>query len=302
MIQLRAIVTACAFSSLVATARGAEPAEVIDLWPEKPPGFQVEGGPERDTSGPEGRPVAGRPVVRLGFVSEPEIHVYRPADGTGVGTAVVVCPGGGFNILAWDLEGTEVAEWLNSVGVTAAVLKYRAPTAKADPNWLPPVQDAQRAVSLVRAKAGTWGLAADRVGILGFSAGGKAAAMTALANGRRAYEPVDAADETSCRPDFAALVYPAYLVGDDGRLRPEVVVTNEAPPTFLAHAYDDKIGPANSVRLFEALKEAGVPAELHVYSTGGHGYGLRPTDQPVTAWPKRCEEWMRTQGLLAPAD
>lgn len=273
----------------------ADPA-VVSLWPGEPPGFQVESGPERDTSGPESNQVAGRPVIRLGDVSKPELHVFRPENPNGA--AVVVCPGGGFNILAWDLEGTEVAEWLNSIGVTAAILKYRVPTAKHDPNWLPPAQDAQRAVRLVRAHAGEWGVDPARIGLLGFSAGGRTAAMAALKSSEQLYEPTDEADKASPRPDFLVLVYTAYLVGEDGSRKPEVTVTKEAPPTFLVHAYDDPVTPKSSVQLFLALKDAGVPAELHIYETGGHGYGLRPTEKPVTAWPKRCEEWMRARGLL----
>lgn len=282
--------------ALVSGATLAAEPTVIGVWPGKPPGYQVETGPERDTSCPESGKVAGRSVIRLGDVSKPELHIYRPEKANGA--AVVICPGGGFNILAWDLEGIEVAEWLNSIGVTAAVLKYRVPTAKSDPNWLPPAQDAQRAVRLVRAHAGEWGVDPARVGLLGFSAGGRTAAMAALKAGEQLYEPLDDADRSSARPDFLCLIYTAYLVGEDGTPKPEVTVTKDAPPTFLVHAYDDPVTPKSSVQLFLALKDAGVPAELHVYDSGGHGYGLRPTDKPVTSWPKRCEEWMRTRGLL----
>lgn len=274
---------------------GAEPA-VMKLWPDKPPGYQVDSGPEADLTKPTDNEVGGKRLIRLGNVSVPELHVFRPEKPNG--TAVVICPGGGFHILAWDLEGTEVAEWLNSIGVTAAVLKYRAPTADADPNWLPPAQDAQRAMRLVRANAADWGVDPARVGLLGFSAGGRTAAMAALKAGEKLYEPVDDTDQGSAKANFLALIYTAYLVGDDGVRKPEVTVTKDAPPTFLVHAYDDPVTPKSSVQLFLALKDAGVPAELHVYETGGHGYGLRPTEQPVTAWPKRCEEWMRGRGLL----
>ena len=282
--------------SLSSVSYSAEPI-VVDLWPAGVPGFQVEGGTERDTSGPDSRPVAGRSVIRLGDVSKPQIHVYQPPAQKRNGASVVICPGGGFNILAWDLEGTEVAEWLNSIGVTAVVLKYRVPTAKADPKWLPPVQDAQRAISLVRARADEWQLDPQRVGLLGFSAGGNTAAMTGVSSDRR-YESSDAADQASWRPDFLVLVYPAYLVDESGELRSEVTVSKETPPTFLAHAYDDPVTPKSSVEFFLALKNAGVPAELHVYDTGGHGYGLRKTEQPVTTWNERCAEWMASRGLL----
>lgn len=284
-------------AGLCGLSNAAEPM-VVDLWPEKPPGFQVEGGPERDTTGPDGRGVAGRSVIRLGDVSKPQLHVYQPAEGKRNGTAVVICPGGGFNILAWDLEGTEVAEWFNSLGVTAAVLKYRVPTRSADPNWLPPTQDAQRALSLVRAHADEWQVNPERVGILGFSAGGRTAAMATVNPSKRLYEKVDATDEAAHRPDFTVLVYPAYLVDDKGTLLPEVTVSKETPPTFLVHAYDDGVTPKSSVQFFLACKDAGVPAELHIYDTGGHGYGLRKTEQPVTRWSERCAEWMKSRGLL----
>jgi len=296
MIRLATSVLLAMLVLLSAVSKAAEPV-VVDLWPNGVPGFQVEGGPERDTTGPDGRPVAGRPVIRLGDVSTPQIHVYLPPADKRNGASVVICPGGGFNILAWDLEGTEVAEWLNSLGVTAAVLKYRVPTAKHDPKWLPPVQDAQRAISLVRAHADEWQLDPQRVGLLGFSAGGNTAAMAAVSADRR-YEAADAADKSAWRPDFLVLVYPAYLVDESGELRKEVTVSKKTPPTFLAHAYDDPVTPKSSVEFFLALKNAGVPAELHVYDTGGHGYGLRKTEQPVTTWNARCAEWMASRGLL----
>ena len=277
---------------------GASEPVLIDLWPDKPPGFQIEGGPERDTSGPDSNKVAGRHVIRLGDVSRPQLHVYQPSADKRNGTAVVICPGGGFNILAWDLEGTEVAEWLNGLGVTAAVLKYRVPTAKHDPNWLPPAQDAQRAVSLVRSRAAEWGVDPSKVGLLGFSAGGRTAAMASAHSGKRLYEPADAADTGSVRPDFVVLIYPGYLADDAGNLRDDLPITKDSPPAFLVHAYDDRVTPRSSVAYFLALKDAGVPAELHIYDSGGHGYGLRPTAQPVTHWPDRCEEWMRSRGLL----
>jgi acetyl esterase/lipase len=284
--------------SLSATWLPAAEPVVIDLWPDKPPGYQVEGGPERDMTRPNEGKVAGRRVIRLGNVSKPQVHVYPAPKDKANGTAVVICPGGGFNILAWDLEGTEVAEWLNSIGVTAAVLKYRAPTAKADPNWLPPAQDAQRAVRLVRSRASEWGVDPAKIGLLGFSAGGRTAAMAALKSAENLYEPADNADKTSAEADFVVLVYPAYLVDDSGKLKPEVTVTEKSPPAFLVHAYDDPVTPKSSVQLFLAYKDVNVPAELHVYDTGGHGYGLRPTERPVTLWSKRCEEWMASRGLL----
>lgn len=271
---------------------------IVDLWPEKPPGYQVTGGPERDTSTADSRLVAGRSIIRLGQVSAPQLHVYPAAEATRNGTAVVICPGGAFKILAWDLEGTEVAEWLNSLGVTAAVLKYRVPTHDAETDWVPPVQDAQRAIRWLRANREKWSIDAEKIGIMGFSAGGKTAAMTAISGKTELYEPIGAIDEQSPRPDFQMLIYPAYLVDEAGQLRPEVTISETSPPAFLVHAQDDPVPNQNSVKYFLALDGADVPAELHVFQSGGHGYGLRETEQPVSDWPDLCEDWLRLRGLV----
>jgi acetyl esterase/lipase len=212
----------------------------------------------------------------------------------------VICPGGGFSILAWDLEGTEVAEWLNTLGVTGIVLKYRVPTRDRDPVWLAPVQDAQRALSLTRSRAAEWKLNADRVGVLGFSAGGQTAVLAAIKTGTRTYDAADEIDKASCKADFAAIIYPGGLVDSKtGQLREDVQVTKDAPPMFFAHAQDDGAIVENSVLLFLALKKAGVPAEMHVYDAGGHGYGLRTVPEfPVTTWHHRCGDWLNRRGLL----
>jgi len=286
---------------LVVPAVAAEPDEVLRLWEGRPPGFQVDAGEERDVSDADSRQVAGQSVVRLGGVSDPELHVYRPAEGAAHPTAIVICPGGGFSILAWDLEGTEVAEWLQSSGITAAVLKYRAPTRGDDPRWQAPASDAQRAVRKLRARsaAADWGI--EHVGILGFSAGGQTAARVAVAGGEAYYPPQDALDrEVSARVDFAVLVYPAYLLGDDGRLDPAFAADEATPPMFFAHAQDDPISCLGSLELFRAQQQAGVPSELHIYAGGGHGFGMRPTVQACSRWPARCEAWLRQGGWLPP--
>lgn len=284
-----------------AAARAAEPL-AFNLWPGKPPGETKEFPPEADTTKADGKLIAGRRVIRLGNVSTPQITVYRPLKGADTGAAVVIAPGGGHSILAYDLEGTEVAEWLNGIGVTGVVLKYRVPTRTPnDRRWLAAVQDAQRAMSLLRSKAGEWGIDPRRIGILGFSAGGETAALTALLNERQ-YEAVDGADKVSSRPDFAVLVYPGGLVErgkEEQGLLAHVKVTKGTPPMFLVHAYDDRVSPLNSALLFVELKKADIPAELHIYSHGGHGYGLRQTGEPVTTWHHRCAEWMRRQGFLS---
>lgn len=279
-----------------------ESSSVIDLWPGEAPGEVKANGPEADTSKPNEGLVAGKPLIRLGNVTKAQIHVFLPPKEKANGTAVVVCPGGGFHILAWDLEGTEVAEWLNSIGVAAIVLKYRVPTAALKPSWLTPVMDGQRALSLVRSHAQEWGINANRIGILGFSAGGHLAARCALEFADRKYSAVDDADKLSCRPDFAVLTYAAYAYDSKtGQLAEDVKVPKETPPLFFVHAYDDPVSPLNSLLLAAEAKKAGIPAEVHLYDTGGHGYGLRPQAQfPVTSWPKRCEEWMQRNGWLTP--
>jgi acetyl esterase/lipase len=279
-------------------ARAQEP-KPIEIWPGKPPGDAVELEPERDMTGPgDGKP-AGRRVTRIGNVSTPTITVYRPPADKANGTSVVICPGGGHRILAWDHEGTEVAEWLNSIGVTAVLLKYRVPFRNPDKKWEAAVQDAQRAVSLTRSHAEEWGLNPDRIGILGFSAGGQTAGYTCVLHRDRQYQKVDDVDDVSCRPDFAVLVYPAWLIKDNNtELADDVVVDDQTPPMFFAHAWDDPIRVENSLLMAAALKQAGVKCDLHVYANGGHGFGLRPTDEPCSKWPLACEQWMQRNGWL----
>lgn len=278
----------------------------IRLWPDRVPGIVAAEGPERDTTGDKGRQVQGKRVIRLGNVSVPMLTIYPAPKETNTGTAVIVCPGGGYNILAYDLEGSEVCEYFNSIGVTAALLKYRVPRPKnqdgLDPETkLPigPLMDSQRAVSLLRSRAEELGLSSDRIGILGFSAGGNLAARTCTQFHNRQYEAIDDADKASCRPDFAVLVYPAYLYRDgDDLLSPAVPVSAKTPPMLLTMAFDDRVGPENILRMGIALKRNNVPAEVHLYPTGGHGYGLRPSEHQATTWPARCTAWLAANGWL----
>lgn len=288
----------CCVACLVPLTARAEKPATIELWPGKPPGETRDVGEEKDITTDKSDRVAGKRLIRLTNVSKPTLTVYPAPKGTGTGAAVLVCPGGGYNVLAMDLEGTEVCEWLNSIGVTAVLLKYRVPAR--DKAKLAPLQDAQRAVSLVRSKAKEWKVDPRRIGILGFSAGGNLAARTALGYEKRTYKATDKADEASCRPDFAILVYPAYLANDKkDALREGITVTKDSPPTFLVHSKDDRGVPyQNSELLHKALKDAGVKAELRLYETGGHGYGLRKTKDPSTTWNERCAEWLEAQGWL----
>ena len=282
-----------AFICLASAGQTPPVSATIPLWTGKPPGDTKTLEPERDTSGPNGRNVAGKPVIRLGNVSTPALVVYKPEKPNGA--SVVICPGGGHQILAWDLEGTEVAEWLNRLGVTAFVLKYRVPFRDPAMRYRAAVQDAQRAISLIRSRAGEWNLDTKRIGILGFSAGGETATLATLLNDRL-YEATDAADKQPYRADFAVLVYPAYLANKEGTaLQPHVTLPKDCPPFLLIHAADDPVTSDSSLLLFQALKRAKVPAELHIFASGGHGYGLRPAEAAVTRWPKLAEDWLKPQ-------
>ncbi len=273
---------------------------VLDVWATKPPGEHKELPKEADQTKDSDKLIAGRRIIKLGNVSTPQLAIYRPAKDKDTGAAVVICPGGGFNILAYDLEGTEVAEWLNSIGVTGIVLKYRVPARDPKSRHLAALQDTQRAISLVRSKSGEWGIDPKRIGVLGFSAGGAAAGMAALEFKQRSYPPFDSVDQVSCRPDFALLIYAAYFVErGQSELRPGVKVPQDAPPVFFVHAFDDGIPVQNALLLAAEFKKANVPAEVHTYDVGGHGYGLRyVAEQPVTTWPARAADWMARRGLL----
>jgi len=290
------VITLFGFTALL---RAAPPAP-IDLWPGgAAPGDTGASGEEKDTTKPTDKLIAGKPVVRLGNVSRPAITVFKPARREDTGAAVIVAPGGGYHILAWDLEGTEVCDWLNSLGVTAVLLKYRVPKRPDRERYAAPLQDAQRAISLVRHRAKEFGIDPQRVGMLGFSAGAHLSAVLSTST-NRAYPPIDDADKTGLRPDFVVLLYPAYLtlkeLGD--KTPPEINVTSNTPPTFIAITQDDPVRMENALHYAMVLKQSKVPVELHLYPSGGHGYGLRRTKETVTTWPDRAADWMKSFGWL----
>jgi len=287
------------FLSLSTALLAADP-ESINLWPGKAPSETKELPAESDVNKPTDALVGGRKIIKLANVSTPTLAIYRPADGKGNGAAMIICPGGGHNILAYDHEGTECAEYFAKLGVTGIVLKYRVPARSPDKRWIGAVQDAQRAVSLVRSKAEAWKLDPQRIGILGFSAGGETAGLAAILHAQRQYETVDSVDNVSCRPDFAALIYAGGFTTKDkpGELCDYVKVDKTTPPMFLVHAYDDPVPAANSLLVAAECKKAGVSAELHLYSSGGHGYGMRKTGHPVNSWPDRCAEWLEDSGWM----
>lgn len=274
---------------------------VMALWPGPAPGEVGPLPPESDLTKPTDELVAGRPLVRLSNVTRPEIVVCPPMNAPANGAVVIVCPGGGYGQLAMDLEGTEVRDWLDALGVTTVILKYRVPRREGREKHAAPLQDLQRAISLVRNRAADFGLDPGRIGVLGFSAGGHLAAMASNQFGHRTYPALDGSDRSGCRPDFCILVYPAYLATRDESpaLVPELQVTCRTPPTFLIQTQDDPVGIENTLCYFLALQRHAVAAEVHVYPSGGHGYGLRRTGQAVTTWPQRAADWLREGGWLA---
>jgi acetyl esterase/lipase len=277
----------------------AETLEPLPLWPDTPPGDTRHFGEEHDTTKPGDNLIAGKRLIRLANVSAPTLQVYQPPAGSATGAAVIVCPGGAYHILAMDLEGTEVCEWLNSIGVTGILLKYRVPRREGREKHEAPLQDAQRALRLARHRAADWGIDPNRIGVLGFSAGGHLAAALST-RPERTYPKIDDADVEMSRPNFSVLVYPGYLTiqENNDKVAEELHVSAETPPTFMVMTQDDPVRVANVLHYALALDAAKVPIELHIYPTGGHGYGLRRTENPVTAWPDRVADWLKAGGWL----
>lgn len=300
-LQLAAVLFATACISAV---NAAVPSGPIELWPQIPPGDTAESmkalGDEKDISKPGEGLVAGKPLIRLGNVSRPTITISKPAPDKDTGAAVLICPGGAYFILAMDLEGTEVVSWINSVGVTGIVLKYRVPARPNRERYEAPLQDAQRAMGLVRQHASEWGINPQRIGVMGFSAGAHLSAALSCNYGKRAYPVIDEADQQSCKPDFTLLVYPAYLtVEKEGdRVASELKIDAKTSPTLLIQTEDDPVRVESSLFYYLALKKAGVPAEMDLFATGGHGYGLRHTKDAVTDWPQRATRWMQSLGMV----
>lgn len=288
---------ACACLTILA-ALAAHPCyaadpQVLKVWPGKPPGESVS-APEAEFTEGGVRYVAGKPIYLVTNVSAPELAIYKPDPANDTGASIIICPGGGHRLLAYDLEGTEVASWLNSIGITGIVLKYRVPTLTQDFKCLAALQDVQRSISLVRSNAKDLGLDPTRIGVLGFSAGGEVAARASLQYQERKYTSVDEIDNTSCRPDFSVLIYPAYLINKENTLLTELMPTKDSPATFMIHAWDDPVTPLSSLCLATELKKVGVSCELHMFALGGHGYGLRHVDgMPVTDWTTQATTWLK---------
>jgi len=269
--------------------------KVLFLWPSGAPGEDGRADQERQEP-----PRKGDSTIRVTEVSRPSITVYPADPAKANGTGVLICPGGGYRILAFNKEGTEVAEWLNKLGVTAFVLKYRVPAREGMERHQAPIQDAQRALRLIRQRAGEWKLDANRIGVLGFSAGGHLAALLSTNSIPASYEPSDQVDQLSSQPNFSLLIYPAYLATKNDELAPPVTVDPKTTPrAFLVQTQDDGVRVESSVAYYLALKRAKIPVEMHLYPRGGHGYGLRPSENTVSSWPSRAEDWLKSNGLLS---
>ena len=274
--------------SLLSTMVMAQETPIL-LFPDGAPGETTKMKQKDDLSGNK---VAGCPVLRISDVSEPTLTFFpAPADNNS-GATIIVNPGGGYNILAYNLEGTEICKRFNSHGVNCVLVKYRVPRREGLEKHQAPLQDLQRAIAYTRSHAGEWKIDPNRIGVMGFSAGAHLAAMASTAYDERTYPAVDAADNASLRPDFCILIYPAYLDGENFSISPELKVTEKTPPTFIVQTQDDHRLLNSSLFYYYALKEAKAPVAMSLYPSGGHGYGLRNTGDLVNEWPFRVMSWL----------
>jgi acetyl esterase/lipase len=327
------VLLSCA--SLTAQTSGWQPSPghtQVPIWPGAAPDPQPVKGPETVSTSGSDFLVAGRPITGVDNVTQPTMTVYAPT-GINTGAALIVFPGGGYQTLAIDLEGTEVCDWLTPRGITCILLKYRVtnigdyPKSGPYPESPMALEDAQRTLRLVRLHAAEWHINPRKIGVLGFSAGGHLSVAMSLYFDKQLYPPVDAADEESCRPDFAVAIYPGHLSRSAAEydaeagvkkfplpepdplsradknlgLNPDLHPNSQTPPTFLLQAEDDHVDSVyDSLSYYIALKKAGVPAEMHLYAQGNHAFGLRHTDLPISDWPALVERWLATIGIVAP--
>jgi len=283
----------------IAGHSGSEKTE-IKIWPKGLPAGSVVVDPKKVEQLKAKEAV--HPRGHLLYVDSPSLTVYPAPAEKANGCAVVICPGGAYNVLAWQHEGVALAEWFNSIGVSAFILKYRVPRRSPDNMHWEPMQDVQRAIRLVRHDAKKYKIDPHRIGTLGFSAGGHLTVMSGVQYETKCYDPVDEADKQSARPDFICPIYAAYMadgykdnVAELGSL---ITVTKNTPPTFMAVTWDDSFRGAQSALLFARLREHKVPAELHAYTRGGHGYGIRESANPVSTWHHHLGAWLKVSGFL----
>ena len=283
------------------TQQAQQPNETIQLWPNGLPDGSVELPADkiaklkkREANDPRGNKL---------YVDSPTLTVYQAPEELATGCAVVICPGGAYNVLAWKKEGLEVAEWFNTIGVSAFVLEYRVPRRIPDKIHWEPMQDVQRAIRLVRHQAEQHEIDPERIGVLGFSAGGHLSIMAGTHYDTECYKPQDEVDQQSARPNFLCPIYASYLgdgyTEDKAELGSLVDVTSDTPPAFMAATWDDKFRGAQSALLFARFKEHGVPAEFHGYTKGGHGYGIRESEHAVSKWHLQLEQWLKSSGFTS---
>lgn len=265
-------------SLAAAPLKTPKPDESLAIWPDRP---LLEKSDDE---------VKHTNIIRITKVNRPAIEFFKSKNAKPNAPAVVIFPGGGYQILAYDLEGTEVAEWLNSIGIHAIVLKYTVPGNQREDA----LKDAQRAFGIVRSKAKDWSINPEQIGVLGFSAGGHLAANLSTNYQKRNYKEIDVADKLSCRPDFTVLIYPAYIYDekDKHKIAPEIKIDANTPPAFIVQTLDDRRLVDSAFNYCRGLKDTKVDAELHLYAKGGHGYGLRPSENPISGWPKLCQAWL----------
>jgi acetyl esterase/lipase len=281
IINMKTLLTV--FLMMISLTTFSQKNEIINLWPGKVPGELKEKKP------PEIADSKNDNILRYSEVTDPAIEVFLPNPAVNNGSAVIVCPGGGYQILAYDLEGTEVAAWLSNLGFTAFVLQYRIPEKKEGA-----LQDVQRAIRIVRSNATKWKINPEKTGVMGFSAGGSLSARASTLFNKKTYQPVDKTDSLSCRPSFTMLIYPAYLDQGPGlTLTPELVLSKDVPPVFIFQTADDPYGNSALV-MAGALRNAKLPVELHMLSAGGHGYGLRKGKICAETWPVLAEKWLKS--------
>ncbi len=263
-----------------------------------PGGAPGESGNMKQVDDISGNKVGGCSVLRISDVDKPTLTFYPAPDNNNSGVTIIVNPGGGYNILAYDLEGTEICKWFNEYGVNCVLVKYRVPRREGLEKHEAPLQDLQRAIAYTRSHATDWGIDPGKIGVLGFSAGAHLSAMASTSYATRAYPVVDLLDDVSLRPDFCVLIYPAYLSRKDFSIASELNVDANTPPTIIIQTQDDKSHVDSGLFYYYALKEAKVPAALHIYPSGGHGYGLRNTGHAVNEWPHRVLSWLGDMGFM----